>query len=118
MVTITMTAIKKEMQEMNIGLLKEKLEIKSFILDANLYLVTNTFYLLAVVVGILYSLMCFTYFKGSVDFFIFVGVSSIALVLSMFIYIGHKSILKQRSYIKDLDSFLDQYLNEDGEYEM
>lgn len=118
MVIIMMTTIKKEKKEMNIGLLKEKLEIKSFILDANLYLVTNTFYLLVVVVGILYLLLCFTYSKGIVDLFIFASVSSITLVLGIFIYIGHKSILRQRSYIKDLDSFMDQYLNKDGEYEL
>jgi len=103
---------------MSIGLLKEKLELKSFILDANLYLIANSFYFLTVVLGFLYSLVYVLYTKEYIDIHALVIISSMALGMSMFVYIGHKGIKKQRNYIKDLDSFLDEYLNEDGEYEL
>lgn len=103
---------------MNIGLLKEKLELKSFILDSNLYLIANSFYFITVIIGFLYYLVCLTYAKEYIDFFIFASASSMALVVSVFVYIGYKAIKKQRCYIQDLDSFLDTYLNEDGEYEI
>ncbi len=102
---------------MSIGLLKEQLELKSFILDANLYLIANSFYFLTVVLSFLYSLVFIFYIEEYIDISILVSVSSMALVMSMFVYIGYRGIKKQRHYIKDLDSFLDEYLNENGEYE-
>lgn len=87
---------------------QERLEIREFVLDSNLYLLANSFYMICYLVGFIYFLICLSYFKGVVELPLLM-IGSVTFVCAlMFAIVGHRSILKQRKYISRLDSVFEE----------
>jgi len=83
---------------------QERLEIKEFILDANLYLISNSLYTVTIISLFMYYIICILFHKGSVDLFLFLSSTSIFILMIFFALIGCKSIRTQRKYISQLDT--------------
>ena len=86
---------------------QERLEIKEFILDANLYLISNSLYTVTIISLFMYYIICILFHKGSVDLFLFLLSTSIFILMIFFALIGYKSIHTQRKYISQLDTVLE-----------
>jgi len=52
---------------------QEKLEIKEFVLDFNLYLISNSLVMVIFFGGFLYYLLCLYYYVGKLELLVFVG---------------------------------------------
>ncbi len=83
---------------------QERLEIKEFILDANLYLISNSLYAVTIISLFMYYIICLLFYQGSVDLFLFLSSTSILILMIFFALIGCKSIHTQRKYISRLDT--------------
>ena len=87
---------------------KEKLEIKEFILDSNLYLISNSFMMVVFMGGFLYYLIALFYYKDKIDLLLFAPTTVIFLMLIFFGVLGLKSIATQKKYIERLSSLYEE----------
>ena len=83
---------------------QERLEIKEFILDANLFLISNSLYAVTIISLFMYYIICILFYKDSVDLFLFLSSTSIFILMIFFALIGCKSIHTQKKYIRRLDT--------------
>lgn len=87
---------------------QERLEIREFVLDANLYLIANSIYMLCYLIGFIYFLICVSFYKGIIELPLLMTASVSFLLAIMFAIAGHRSILKQKKYISRLDSVFEE----------
>lgn len=87
---------------------KEKLEIKKFVLDSNLFLISNSLVMLILFGGFLYYLIGLYYYVGKLDLLVFVSASVVFSCLLLFGVLGMKSIAKQKQYIERLGSLYEE----------
>ena len=83
---------------------QERLEIKEFILDANLFLISNSLYVMTIISLFMYYIICILFYQGNVDLFLFLSSTSIFILMISFALMGCKSIHTQRKYISRLDT--------------
>ena len=83
---------------------QEHLEIKEFILDANLYLISNTLYAVTSISLFMYYIICILFYQGKLDIFLFFTSTSVFIVMLFFALLGYKSISTQKKYISRLDT--------------
>ena len=95
---------------------QERLEIKEFVLDSNLFLVANAFYMVCYSAGFLYFLISLSYFKGIVEFPLFLGGSVFFMCALFFSILGHRSIQRHKKYISRLDTVFDTPKEEENDY--
>jgi len=87
---------------------KEKLEIKEFILDSNLFLISSSFVMVLFFGIYLYGLIALFYYVGGIELFGFVIATVVFLVLLVFGYMGMRSIARQKQYIERLSSLYEE----------
>ena len=75
---------------------QEHLEIKEFILDANLYLISNTLYAVTSISLFIYYIICILFYQGKLDSFLFFTSTSVFIVMLFFALLGYKSISTQK----------------------
>ena len=83
---------------------QEHLEIREFILDANLYLISNTLYAVTSISLFMYYIIYILFYQGKLDIFLFFTTTSVFIVMLFFALLGYKSISTQKKYISRLDS--------------
>jgi len=83
---------------------QERLEIKEFILDANLYLISNSLQTVSTIGLFLYFMTCVVYYQGSIDLMLFLSSSFVFMVMLLVALLGFKSIRLQKEYISRLES--------------
>jgi len=79
---------------------KEKLGIKEFVLDSNLYLISSSLVMVIFFGGFLYYLICLYFYVGKLDLLAFVSASVVFSCLLLFGVLGMKSITRQKQYIE------------------
>ncbi|MDF1879052.1 hypothetical protein JHD46_05285 [Sulfurimonas sp. SAG-AH-194-C20] len=99
-----MTTRAKEM----ITIDKEKLEIKEFVLDSNLFLISNSLVMVIFFGGFLYYLICLYFYVGKLDLLVFISASVVFSSLLLFGVMGMKSISRQKHYIERLSSLYEE----------
>ena len=82
---------------------EERLEIREFILDANLYLISNSFLMVSYIAGYFYMIICYCYYQGFIPLEIFISMTALFIGMLFFIAMGYKSISSQKRYISRLD---------------
>jgi len=87
---------------------QERLEIREFILDANLYLISNSFLLLSYLAGYLYVVICYCYYKCFIEIELFMGATYLFIGVLLTIALGYRSISSQKRYISRLDSVFEE----------
>jgi len=87
---------------------KEKLEIKEFILDSNLYLISSSLVMVIFFGCFLYYLIGLYFYVGKLDLLVFVGATVAFLSLLLFGILGMKSIARQKHYIERLSSLYEE----------
>jgi|GEM_PF-2151335 len=87
---------------------QERLEIKEFILDANLYLISNIFYTVTLIVAFLYITIFISYSNNVFEIHTFIVISIIFIPLLLFALLGHRNIIKQKKYISRLESVFER----------
>jgi len=92
---------------------QERLEIKEFILDANLFLISNSLYTVTIISLFMYYIICILFYQGNIDFFLFLSSTSIFILMMFFALIGCKSIYTQKKYIRRLDTVFEDIEFED-----
>ena len=83
---------------------QEHLEIREFMLDANLYLISNTLYAVTSISLFMYYIICILFYQGKLDIFLFFTSTSIFILMLFFALLGYKSISTQKKYISLLDT--------------
>jgi len=87
---------------------QERLEIKEFVLDSNLNLISNALTMVSAFGGFLYYLIGLFYYTGKIELFIFIAATVMFTTLILFRVLGFKSIAKQKQYIKNLNSLYEE----------
>ena len=91
-------------QKISIDTPLEKLEIKEFLLDSNLFLISaNLTMIILCFIFIYYSTVMFFY-ENIIDLYIVLPTISIFIMMFIFTYFAHKSIKTQRTYISKLET--------------
>ena len=87
---------------------KEKLEIKEFILDSNLYLISNSLMMVMCLGGFFYYCICLFYYAGKIDILLFFPTTVVFLTFMFFGILGIKSIALQKKYIERLSELYEE----------
>lgn len=83
---------------------QERLEIKEFILDANLHLISNSLQIVSTIALFFYFMICIVFYQGNVDLVLFLLSSFVFVVMLSVVLLGFKSIRLQKVYISRLES--------------
>ena len=87
---------------------QERLEIREFVLDSNLFLIANSLYSVVGIALFFYFVNYLLYETGKLDIFMYVTINVVFAVQMLFAYLAQKSILTQRRYIAQLESVFDE----------
>jgi len=87
---------------------QERLEIREFILDSNLFLIANSLYSVVGIALFFYFVNYLLYETGKLDVYMYVVLNVIFALQMFFAYLAQKSILTQRKYIARLESVFDE----------
>jgi len=87
---------------------QERLEIREFILDSNLFLIANSLYSVVGIALFFYFVNYLLYATAKLDVYLYVVLNIIFAVQMLFAYLAQKSILTQRRYIARLESVFDE----------
>ncbi len=91
----------------------ERLEIKEFVLDANLYLISNSLLIVVILGSFFYFMNCLLYSDQlilDIGFNLFFISSVYFMMMIVFVVLGFMSIKQQQKYISRLDTV---YIDED-----
>jgi hypothetical protein len=83
---------------------QERLEIKEFILDANLYLISNSLQIVSTIGFFFYFIIFTLLYQGSINLVLFLSSSFVFIVMLLVALLGFKSIRLQKEYISRLES--------------
>ena len=83
---------------------QERLEIREFILDSNLHLISNGLYMVSLSSLLIYYTVLVSFCNGYLELYMFISTTVIFIFLSVFAYLGYKSIQTQKKYISRLDT--------------
>ena len=86
----------------------ERLEIKEFLLDANLFLISNAFYIVVLLSSFLYYTLYLYFLQGTIETFIFIATSILFAIMLLFAGITYRSILTQKRYIRQLETIFEE----------
>lgn len=101
------------MNENNEKTPQERLEIREFILDSNLFLITMSFHILNMIACFLYYEIGTLYFSGDTKLPVFVISTSLFIFMIIFSIHGYRGVKSQKKYISRLDSvFEDSFMEE------
>jgi hypothetical protein len=87
---------------------QERLEIKEFILDANLHLISNSLQIIATTGFFFYFIVFTLFYQGSIDLVLFLSSSFVFIVMLFIALLGFKSIRLQKEYISRLESVFEE----------
>ena len=87
---------------------QEKLEIKEFVLDSNLFLISSSFVMVLFFGAFLYYIVGVLYYFGKIDLLVFIVTSIVFLSFILFGVLGVLSIAKQKKYIERLSSLYEE----------
>ena len=87
---------------------QERLEIREFILDANLHLIINSLYMVSIASLFIYHTVLISFFQTHLELYVFISTTVIFIFLSAFAYLGYKSVRTQKKYINRLDTVFDE----------
>lgn len=93
---------------------QERLEIKEFILDANLHLISNSLQIISTIGLFLYFIVCIVYYQRSIDLVLFLSSSFVFIVMLSVTAMGLRSIRMQKEYISRLDTVFEDRELGDG----
>lgn len=83
---------------------QERLEIREFILDANLHLISNSLQIISTIGLFFYFIICVVFYQGSIDLVLFVSSSFVFIVMLSVVVLGFKSVRLQKEYISRLET--------------
>ena len=83
---------------------QERLEIKEFILDANLHLISNSLQIVSAIGFFFYFIVCIVFYQENIDSVLFLSSSFVFIVMLSVTTIGLRSIRIQKEYITRLDT--------------
>ncbi len=83
---------------------QERLEIKEFILDANLHLISNSLQIISAIGFFFYFIVCTVFYQENIDLVLFLSSSFVFVVMLSVVILGFKSIKLQKEYISRLES--------------
>lgn len=83
---------------------QERLEIKEFILDANLHLISNSLQIVSTIALFFYFIVYIVFYQGNIDLLLFLSSSFVFVVMLSVVLLGFKSIRLQKEYISRLES--------------
>jgi hypothetical protein len=93
---------------------QERLEIKEFILDANLHLISNSLQIISTIGLFLYFIVYIVYYQRSIDLVLFLSSSFVFIVMLSVTAMGLRSIRMQKEYISRLDTVFEDRELGDG----
>ena len=91
-----------------INIEQEKLEIKEFLLDANLYLINNSFNMLILFGLFQYYTLYILYVNKFVQSPIFIAATAYFFLTLLFSLLGYRSIQQQKRYIERFSSLYEE----------
>ena len=83
---------------------QERLEIKEFILDANLHLISNSLQIVSGIGFFFYFIVFTLFYQENIDLVLFLSSSFVFVVMLSVVILGFKSIRLQKEYIGRLES--------------
>ncbi len=94
---------------------QERLEIKEFILDANLHLISNSLQVVSTIGFFFYFMICIVFYQKDLDLVLFLSSSFVFIVMLFVAILGFRSIRMQKKYISRLDTvFKDKEIGENN----
>ena len=87
---------------------QEELELKEFVLDANLYLIANSLHMLLASGGFLYYFICYFYSNEQIGTVAFISATVFFISFIGFALLSIRSIAREKKYIERLSALYEK----------
>lgn len=83
---------------------QERLEIKEFILDSNLFLISSSLSAISLIAINIYFIIFVLFDEGKIDLYRYISISIVFIMLLCFMVLAYRGVATQKKYISRLDT--------------